>query len=720
MPQTRQQRGQNFPASVSRDTSQDRSSETEIDGVNLFDYVVDSTLQHDPSNNSFSSSSVTTSSRRGQRSLRVKRYTNDGDEVVGGGMAHDVRLEAAPPNVTHSSFHLMGETPHAYSSSPLGHPHSPSSNHTSRALRTKRYLHHPSTISSESEDLDEDDNDDDNENDDDNREVEETIKQQQSERPSLPQLSPPPPPPTSPPDDIDNKLSIASSTDVWMAKVGEKAKSDDDEDDPAPLRRAPENRNRRQAALLASAAIVQKGQLKRKGEEPRGQQSTTDTTNQNKAVHIKKEDQPPRDPEISDGMRAARLEVLAARKRKLEALAKISSTSLGQLGGKPVGREPRRMISLDMHPEEEVEEEIPPASSIVPPSPGVDMPSEHPSSVHSETKYDARASNARRRRRLLVLLFLLLSGSGIGIYFGIVYGEDEDPDRSSEASMSPPTSASSPIASPIPSPTPLPAPLPSPLLTPLPTRWPTPLPSLRPVAAAPTSAPLAQFPSNNPVITAMPSQPSVTIPAGVDSALFSLLLSEWPALNDSIANALSPQMRALLWLSVDEGLSTYSTQRKKQRYALATFFLSTNGQAWRANDGWLSNTDECQWYTTGVASSQCDQEGLYLSLKLNFNDLEGSIPAELALLSASLTSIDLVRGDGDGTFLSGILPSEIGRLEKLAFLNLQGNKASVISWGRQSKYHLAFLLIVYFLSPARTIDSNRNWVFDGTTTPPAS
>jgi hypothetical protein len=194
-----------------------------------------------------------------------------------------------------------------------------------------------------------------------------------------------------------------------------------------------------------------------------------------------------------------------------------------------------------------------------------------------------------------------------------------------------------------------------------------------------TTALVTPQPSQTPV-----QQGPVALPANIDSDLFGILSSEWPALGDAMSDSSTPQSRALEWLSADQGLGTYSSLRKKQRFALATFFFSTNGEKWRRNDGWLSVDDECQWYTTGSTASPCDQDGLYSSLKLNFNDLDGSIPPELALLSGSLTSLDLIHND-NGTSLHGALPSQIGSLGKLKYLNLRGNQASVNGRGPQSK-----------------------------------
>jgi hypothetical protein len=59
----------------------------------------------------------------------------------------------------------------------------------------------------------------------------------------------------------------------------------------------------------------------------------------------------------------------------------------------------------------------------------------------------------------------------------------------------------------------------------------------------------------------------------------------------------TPQNNALLlWLSNNINLDAYSDEKRIQRYALATFFYSTNGDNRKRNTGWITDVDECDWY----------------------------------------------------------------------------------------------------------------------------
>ena len=52
---------------------------------------------------------------------------------------------------------------------------------------------------------------------------------------------------------------------------------------------------------------------------------------------------------------------------------------------------------------------------------------------------------------------------------------------------------------------------------------------------------------------------------------------------------------------------TYGTV--EQRYALATFFYSTNGSGWDNSDGWLVESNECAW--SGI---KCDGDNRVIEL----------------------------------------------------------------------------------------------------------
>lgn len=103
----------------------------------------------------------------------------------------------------------------------------------------------------------------------------------------------------------------------------------------------------------------------------------------------------------------------------------------------------------------------------------------------------------------------------------------------------------------------------------------------------------------------------------------------------------SPQSKALTWLAGDTNFKNYPDWRRMQRYALAVFYYSTNGDEWRDNGGWLSEADECTWLTHETNAPVCNPNGAYIDITLKKNNLRGTIPLELALLSDSLCKSSL-------------------------------------------------------------------------------
>jgi hypothetical protein len=63
------------------------------------------------------------------------------------------------------------------------------------------------------------------------------------------------------------------------------------------------------------------------------------------------------------------------------------------------------------------------------------------------------------------------------------------------------------------------------------------------------------------------------------------------------------------------------------RYALGVLFFSTNGEEWEHSDNWLEEMDFCTWEGTSCATGS-----RLHSLILDDNDMEGTIPTEIALL----------------------------------------------------------------------------------------
>jgi hypothetical protein len=93
----------------------------------------------------------------------------------------------------------------------------------------------------------------------------------------------------------------------------------------------------------------------------------------------------------------------------------------------------------------------------------------------------------------------------------------------------------------------------------------------------------------------------------------------------------TPQNDALIWLGKDSNLDTYSDDKKFQRFSLATLYYSTDGSRWGNKDGWVSDSEECDWYNSAKGSF-CEN-GFVVELSIVSNMLAGTIPNESTLLS---------------------------------------------------------------------------------------
>lgn len=174
-----------------------------------------------------------------------------------------------------------------------------------------------------------------------------------------------------------------------------------------------------------------------------------------------------------------------------------------------------------------------------------------------------------------------------------------------------------------------------------------------------------------------------TQPLSLEDQLISLL-PQWSV--DAIREEeSSSQYSALQWLLDDPELQNYTDARKVQRYALAAFFFGATGDTWKNASGWMDyNTHECQWYMSWISeflNSELqhypDLKGpcystdnpddipgeTYRHLSLFDNDLQGSIPEEVYLL----TSLKTIVFDFNPIF-SGTLSTNIGTLNELEHL----------------------------------------------------
>jgi hypothetical protein len=168
-------------------------------------------------------------------------------------------------------------------------------------------------------------------------------------------------------------------------------------------------------------------------------------------------------------------------------------------------------------------------------------------------------------------------------------------------------------------------------------------------------------PSSSPTMpTAPPSPKSSQRPtAAPSSSVVNQFLSGLPAYSVDLAenDPDSPQAKALAWLDSDPQYHDYRhVYRLNQRYALAVFYYSTDGESWTNKDGWLSDDNECTWYVSSWDSldSVCgDSSRLLVLSSFGSNDLNGSIPRELELL----TNLEIMYLRSYA--LSGTIPTEL-------------------------------------------------------------
>jgi Leucine-rich repeat (LRR) protein len=118
--------------------------------------------------------------------------------------------------------------------------------------------------------------------------------------------------------------------------------------------------------------------------------------------------------------------------------------------------------------------------------------------------------------------------------------------------------------------------------------------------------------------------------------------------------------QAYHWLGQNYNIHTYSISRIIQRFALATFFFSTNGvssnftsmtygrdksvPSWNNSKGWLSDDSECTWYGLTCINKKVEY------IRLSKNGLSGTVPSQTALLAENLKGLNIGENIVAGSF----------------------------------------------------------------------
>lgn len=207
------------------------------------------------------------------------------------------------------------------------------------------------------------------------------------------------------------------------------------------------------------------------------------------------------------------------------------------------------------------------------------------------------------------------------------------------------------------------------------------------------------YPTISPSSSATPvmglDSPS-THPTAAPTRSLDPLLDDLPAYTlASLKNSSTPQSKAMLWLQNHNNVTNLPEWRKKQLFALATFYFAYEGPNWAEpiRDGWMGyNVDECFWHSSYFGllfedwrqmkqithdMKPCNANGEIQSLLLGGLGHAGHsphIPSEISLLT-SLSILALP--SNNVTLLVDLLPIEtLQQMPNLSILNLRKNNLS--------------------------------------------
>jgi len=156
------------------------------------------------------------------------------------------------------------------------------------------------------------------------------------------------------------------------------------------------------------------------------------------------------------------------------------------------------------------------------------------------------------------------------------------------------------------------------------------------------------------------------------------LVSPWSSPED-LADPSSPQSTAFNWvlnedpLDLTGGLVDGSTNSSTvlERYVLSVLYWSTDGPNWTNQLDFMTNSSVCDWpdesKTSTVSYVNCNENGDLFDIRIDSNNLNGTIPSELAAVS-TLAILTFNTND-----LRGTLPSQLGLLTSLFWFTMTGN-----------------------------------------------
>lgn len=174
---------------------------------------------------------------------------------------------------------------------------------------------------------------------------------------------------------------------------------------------------------------------------------------------------------------------------------------------------------------------------------------------------------------------------------------------------------------------------------------------------------------NNMPLLSIDNEIIVTIPVlwnaeiGAISGNFKITVYDTNGMESSITK---PAIRLLAGTNYESDIlleNEFINLVVKDREALVAFYKATGGENWKNRTNWCSEKPLKDWFGVTV-----DNDGRVSGLDLSENQLTGSIPAELALLT-NLKGLWL-----DKNQLTGSIPVELALLANMGAISLSENK----------------------------------------------
>ena len=182
----------------------------------------------------------------------------------------------------------------------------------------------------------------------------------------------------------------------------------------------------------------------------------------------------------------------------------------------------------------------------------------------------------------------------------------------------------------------------------------------------PSSAPSPSAPTpSTPVPTSAPTTSSVK------DFIYNLICNAGLPDCSVLLDSATPQGKSFTWLIEDNpNLLAYPESQVISRYVLATLYYAMNGENWTVQTGWLTDSPECEWYSSFGTS--CTADGVFTGLGLDNNKVKGTFPYDINLLT-SLTALSIANPSATSDSIGGRFPdlSSLGRLTSVSLMNNQ-------------------------------------------------